>query len=283
MSPLRNKMIEAMRMRGFAVRTHQTYLMSVSDLARHYHRCPSTLTREDLEAYFRHLVIERALSPASCRVYLNAVRFLYVEVLRWPSFEVEVTIPKLPQRIPELLTRAEVARILGACNNPKHHALLSTCYGCGLRVSEVVALRVRDVDGERRLLRVTQGKGAKDRAVILGEGLLEALRAYWRLYRPATWLFAGRRPDVSLGIDTAQHAFKRAKTRAEVDKIGGIHGLRHAYATHQLEAGLPVHMLQRLLGHRSVHSTMRYVHWVPSYRDAGVQHRDLIGTLESRR
>lgn len=280
MTPLRRKMIEAMRMRGFAVRTHETYLMSVTALARHYRRCPSTLTREDLEAYFRHLVLERELAPASCRVHLNALRFLYLEVLKRPSFEVEVTVPKRPQRIPELLTRAEVARILEQCTNVKHHAVLCTCYGCGLRVSELVALRVRDIDGERRLLRVTQGKGAKDRAVIVGEGLLETLRAYWRLYRPAIWLFPGRTPELGLTVSSAQVAFKRAKNQAGVEKIGGIHSLRHAYATHQLAAGLPVHMLQRLLGHHSVQSTMRYVHWVPSYRDAGVQHHDLIGTLE---
>ena len=283
MTPLRAQMIEAMRMHGFAVRTHQTYLMAVSELARYHHRCPSTLGREELEAWFRHLVIERALAPASCRVYLNAVRFLFVQVLQRPSFEVAVTLPSKPQRIPELLTRAEVGRIVEQCRNPKHRALLLTCYGCGLRVSELVALQVADIDPERHLLRVTQGKGAKDRMVILGAGLLGELRAYWRAYRPWRWLFCGQRPDVSLGINTAQRVFKRAKARAQVERIGGIHSLRHAYATHQLEAGLPVHLLQRLLGHRSIHSTLRYVHWVPGYRDGGTGHADLIGALETAR
>ena len=283
MTPLRQKMIEAMRMRGFAVRTHQTYLMAVSELARYHRRCPSTLGREDLEGFFRHLVLERSLAPASCRVYLNAVRFLYVDVLKWPTLEVTVTIPKRPQRIPELLTRAEVARILAQCTNRKHHTILTVCYGCGLRVSEVVALRVVDIDSERRLLRITQGKGAKDRMVLLGEGLLDALRAYWQLYRPSTWLFPGRHPDVALEVSSAQRAYTQAKARAGIEKVGGIHGLRHAYATHQLEAGLPVHILQRLLGNRSMQSTLRYVHWLPSYRDGGVQHCDLVGALESVR
>lgn len=280
MTPLRMKMIEAMRMRGFAARTQQTYVTAVSMLARHYRRCPSTLDREDLEAWFRHLVIERDLAPASCRLYLNAISFLYLQVLKRGSFEVAVAIPKRPQRIPELLTRAEVERIIAQCHNGKHRALLMTCYGCGLRVSELVALRVPDIDAERHLLRITQGKGAKDRMVILGDGLLRELRAYWHAYRPWGWLFCGHRPQVALSITSAQRAFGRAKARAEVERIGGIHSLRHAYATHQLEAGLPVHMLQRLLGHRSLHTTMRYVHWVPSYRDGGAHHHDLVGALE---
>lgn len=284
MSPLRNKMIEAMRMRGFSARTHETYLRGVSELARYYRRCPSTLNREELEAYFRHLVLERELSPSSCRVYLNAVRFLYLRVLEHTSFDVCITIPKRPQRIPELLSREEVGRILSQCHrNPKHRTLLTTCYGCGLRVSELVKLKVNDIDGERKQLRVEQGKGAKDRMVILSAGLLTHLRGYWQLYRPRPWLFPGHRPDVALGIDTAQHVFQQAKARAGVEKVGGIHALRHAYATHQLDSGLPVHILQRLLGHQSLRSTLRYVHWLPSYRDAGSKHGDLVSALETVR
>jgi len=176
------------------------------------------------------------------------VRFLYVQVLERSSFEVAVTVPKRPQRIPELLTRAEVARIVAGCMNLKHRALLLTCYGCGLRVSERVALQVADIDAERHLLRVRQGKGAKDRLVLMGERLLEGLREYWRAYRPRPWLFNGAQPEEAMRVDTAQRVFTRAKARAEVERIGGIHSLRHAYATHQLEAGLPVHVLQRLLG-----------------------------------
>jgi site-specific recombinase XerD len=188
---------------------------------------------------------------------------------------VELHVPKKAQRIPELLTRREVGRILAACENPKHRMLLTTCYGCGLRVSELVALRVRHIDGERRLLRVEQGKGAKDRQVVLSERLLEQLRRY----RPRDWLFCNERRDTPLDIGTAQKIFQSAKLRARIEKVGGIHSLRHAYATHQLEAGLAVHQLQRLLGHQDLHSTLRYVHWVPNYRE-GVGCADLIGALE---
>jgi site-specific recombinase XerD len=282
MNPLRKQMIEAMQLRGFSVRTHQSYLDAVSKLARYYGRSPARLGIEEIQGYFVHLVTQRQLSGASCRVYLNAIRFFYLQVLKWPTFDVPITIPKRPQRIPELLTRGEVGEILSACENPKHRMLLTLTYGCGLRVSEVVAVQVRAVDGERKLLRVTQGKGAKDRLVIISDALLEQLRSYWKLYRPRGWLLGGRRPDVHLGIDTAQHAFQRSKSRTQVRKVGGIHSLRHAYATHQLEDGLPVHELQRLLGHTNLHSTLRYVHWVPNSREGKTRHSDLVAAVEAR-
>jgi integrase/recombinase XerD len=157
--------------------------------------------------------------------------------------------------------------------------VLTTCYGCGLRVSEAVALKVRHIDGERRLLRVEQGKGAKDRNVILSETLLHLLRGYWRVMRPPEWLFRGYSFSTPLTITSVQKAFTAAKRRAGIDKVGGIHALRHAYATHQLKAGMPVHQLQRLLGHQDIHSTLRYVHWVPNYREGKVC-TDLVAGLE---
>ena len=281
MTPLRQQMIDAMRQRGFSVRTHKTYLAAVSDLARHYQRSPALLDVGELQAYFNYLAQERDLSGASCRLYLNAVRFLYLQVLKWPSFDVSFVVPKRAQRIPELLTRSEVRRIIEACANPKHRMVLATCYGCGLRVSEVVALRSRDIDSERQLLRVEQGKGAKDRLVILAPGLLASLRRYWSLYRPREWLFPSRNePDRHLSITAAQRICRAAKVRSGVDKVGGIHSLRHAYATHHLESGLPVHRLQRLLGHGNLQSTMRYVHWVPTEHSSGATgHADLIEAM----
>jgi site-specific recombinase XerD len=283
MTALRQKMIDAMRVRGFSVRTHQSYLSAVGELAGYYKRSPETLSVEELQAFFAYLAIERELSGATCRLYLNAVRFFYLQVLGWPSFDVPMTVPKKAQRIPELLTRTEVGRILSCCVNPKHRMLLTTCYGCGLRVSEVVSLQVRHIDGERQLLRVEQGKGAKDRLVVVSEALLDALRRYWRLYHPTLWLFPGSRPDVALSISSAQRVYQRARAQAGVGKVGGIHSLRHAYATHQLEAGLPVHRLQRLLGHQNLRSTLRYVHWVPERRAGHTRHGDLIAALETPR
>jgi integrase len=148
-----------------------------------------------------------------------------------------------------------------------------------LRLSELVAVRVGDIDGERGRLRVEQGKGAKDRLVPLSPTLLEQLREYWRVGHPKHWLFPGRTPGAPLCPTSVQKSYTQAKARAGITKIGGIHALRVAYATHQLEAGLPVHRLQRLLGHRDLHSTLRYVHWLPDTREGSGTH-DLIAQLE---
>ncbi len=280
MSPLRQQMMDVMLVRGMSPRTHRSYLSAVTDLAKYYRRSPDQLTGEELQAFFLYLVKERNLSSASCRLYLNAIRFFYLHVLGRDSFGVTLHVPKRDQRIPELLMRSEVARILAAPTNLKHRMLLTLCYGCGLRVSEVVALEVRHIDGERRLLRVEQGKGAKDRSVILSATLLQLLRGYWQLLRPPQWLFPGRKMDAPLSIETAQRIFQRAKAQAGIDKVGGIHSLRHAYATHQLEEGMPIHQLQRLLGHQNIQSTLRYAHWVPGHQE-GKTGADLLARLEA--
>ncbi len=283
MSPLRLRMVEAMRVRGFSPRTQQSYLSSVTALAKFHQRSPDTLDVPSLQAFFVYLATERGLSGASCRLMFNGVRFLYLKVLDWPQFDVPLAMPKKLERIPELLTRAEVGALLGALRNGKHRMMLTVCYGCGLRVSELVALKVRHIDGERRLLRIEQGKGGKDRLVMISPRLLEQLRQYWRRFRPPLWLFAGGEPQVALSISSAQKVYRHACTLADIDKIGGIHSLRHAYATHQLEDGLPVHILQRQLGHGSLKSTMRYLHWVPGYQQAQLKETDLIARLESPR
>ncbi|HFE32458.1 MAG TPA: integrase [Gammaproteobacteria bacterium] len=278
MTPLREKMIDAMRLRGFSQRTHESYLYAVNRLANHYHQPPDRLTPDQLQAFFLYLVKQRKLSAATCRLYLNGIRFFYLQVLQWPSLTVTLTVPKRPQRIPELLTREEVGRIINACENPKHRMMLITCYGCGLRVSELVSIKVTHIDGERKLLRVEQGKGGKDRLVTLSDGLLQQLRGYWRASHPTVYLFPRYRPDRALSVTTAQKAFTQSKRQAGIEKVGGIHALRHAYATHLLAGGLPVQQLQQQLGHRDIHSTLRYVHWIPDYRQAQGP-RDLVAQL----
>ena len=261
----------------FRSRTHQSYLTAVTDLARYYKRSPDTLRVAELQDYFLYLVKERELSGASCRLFLNGIRFLYLQVLGWDEFDVTIHIPKRPQRIPELLSRQEVARILDTCQNEKHRVMLSTCYACGLRVSELVAIQIRQIDHDRQVIRIEQAKGAKDREVMLSESLWLLLQAYQKSYRPCRFLFYAQHTEHAVSIATAQKVFQRSKQRAGIDKVGGIHSLRHAYATHQLEAGMPVHQLQRLLGHNSLQSTMRYIHWLPQTRQgAGM---DLLASL----
>ncbi len=278
-SKLRQAMIDAMLVRGLAVRTHRSYLGAVADLSKYYERSPALLSTDEVQAYFLYLVKERHLAPASCRLSLNGIRFLYKEVLH-REFEAKIHVPKRPQRIPELLTRTEVGAILACCLNPKHRMLLTVCYGCGLRVSELLYLKVRDIDSERLLLRIDQGKGAKDRNVEMPKTLVVKLRDYWRLFRPYDWLFPGRDPTVALGVTSAQKCFKASKAKACVDKVGGIHGLRHAYATHQLAAGMPITKLQHQLGHKDIHTTLRYLHWIPNYL-GGDSGTDLIADLEA--
>lgn len=281
MTPLRQQMIDAMQQRGFSPRTHKSYLAAVSDLAKYFHKPPNQLQQEQIQDYFVYLVKQRHLSAASCKLYLNGIRFLYLQVLKWNQFDVPIQTPKRPQKIPELLTRREVKQIIEACRNDKHRMMLLTCYGCGLRVGELVALKVRHIDGERKLLRVEQGKGSKDRAVVLSANLLDQLRHYWLSYRPKEWLFPnGNTPRLPLSVTTPQKVFRRAKSQTGIRKIGGIHSLRHAYATHQLENGLPVHKLQQQLGHRNMQSTLRYLHWVPDYHRGLMAVTDLVDQLE---
>lgn len=265
MTPLRQKMIDEMLMHGFAERTKDSYLGSVILLTKHYRQSPDTLTPEQIKSYFLFLIKERKLSPSTCRLRLNALKFLYVEVLKQEWFnDMNLVIPKKQQRIPELLSHAEVMRILAACKNQKHHALLSTCYACGLRVSEVVGLQLHHLDSERGVIRIEQSKGRKDRLLLYTDHLIQLLQRYCQTYRPKTCLFFGFRRQNPLSISSLQHIYNNAKATAKIKKAGGIHSLRHAYATHQLEAGVPVHQLQHLLGHKDIHSTLHYVHWNPT-------------------
>jgi len=282
MTPLRQAMITAMQMQGFSPRTHESYLAAVTDLARYTHRAPDTLDNRDVAAYVQYLVTERGLSPSSVRLYFNGIRFLYVEVLHWPASQLQVTLPQRSQKIPELLTLEEVGRILDACTHEHHRMMLALCYGCGLRLNELRHLRVRDIDGDQRRLRIERGKGDQDRLVNLSSTLVKQLRAYWRAYRPEHWLFPGRTPGQPISESTIQKAFQKAKRRAGISKRGCVHALRHAFTTHQLESGLPVHRLQRLLGHKSLSSTVRYVHWLPD-PDEGEGEHDLVGRLPKQK
>lgn len=282
MTRLRAKMTEAMRQRRFAVSTQNSYIQGVKSLSEYYGRSPVRLTVSEVQSYFDYLIQEKKLAAASCLQQLHAIRFLYLQVLGRPDFDVEFVVPKKPQYIPELLTRSDVRSIIAQCENEKHRVMLRTCYGCGLRVSELVSLKVRDIDGERRLLRIEQGKGGKDRLVELSDGLLNELRVYWKRYRPRPWLFAHSHVDKPLTIQTPQRVFKNLKNKAGIEKVGGIHSLRHAYATHQLEAGMPLSTLQHQLGHADIRTTLKYVHWVPNYQERDRKGADLIADLDDK-
>lgn len=269
-SPLRQRMLDAMQMRGYSPRTHSSYIQAVIDLSRYYHRPPDAISADEVQQWLLFLLKERHVSPSTCHLYFNGVRFLYVTVLEDAHFAAyHFTLPKRQQRLPDLLSPVEVQQLVLAPTNPTHRLLLLSCYACGLRVSELVNIRVQDIDGSRRILHVVQGKGQKDRYVPVPDTLLEQWRAYWRRCHPKQWLFPGKYHGYQQSVTTAQKIYLRAKRQVGIRKAGGIHSLRHAFATHSLQAGMPIHQLQQVLGHEHVSTTMRYAHWLPETQQGG--------------
>lgn len=283
MTALREQMRDAMVVRGFALRTQQSYVEVVRHLARYYQRSPDQLSAAQVEAWLLHLIKDRKLSFSTVNQAASACRFLFWHVLNRREVGFVIPKPKVPQRQPQLLAREEIARLFAATDHPADRTMLMTTYAAGLRVSEVCQLRVSDIDShaDRMCLRIEQGKGAMDRYTLLSASLLEALRRYWRACRPGHWLFAGRDGAHERSIDWAQRAYRAAHHRAGLNKSGGIHTLRHCFATHLLEAGVDLHSIQKFLGHRQLGTTTRYLHLVsPQFHPpAGADRLDLLAGL----
>jgi len=270
MSELRKQMEADMAVRGLAYRTRETYVQSVAKLAKFYGRRPDRISEGEVQRYLLHLLEERKLAHSSCNVMASALEFFYRVTLKRRETEFCLPRPKQPAKLPQILSREEVATLIEKTSNVKHRALLMTTYGGGLRLQEVCHLRLSDIDSKRMMLRVEQGKGAKDRYTLLSPRLLEELRRYWLLYRPKLWLFPSPRvPEQPLSEHTVHRIYHAAKDRAGITRDGGIHALRHAFATHLLEAGVDVHTIQRLMGHGSLSTTARYFH---------LAHKHLSGT-----
>ncbi len=260
MTELRVQMDNAMLVRGMAERTRESYLAAVARLARHYHRAPDRLSPQEVQAYLVHMLRDEHLAWSTCNIAVQAFRFLYHTTPGHPAPTFTIPGPKHRKTLPEILSPAEVRRLLESTSTRKQRAVLATTYAAGLRVSEVVRLQLRHIDAARMCLRIEQGKGGKDRDTLLSPRLLEELRAYWRQYRPTLWLFPARDGKRPMDVSTAQKFYYAAKGRAGITKRGGIHALRHAFATHLLEAGTDLHTIQRLLGHGDLGTTMRYFH-----------------------
>lgn len=260
MGVLRAKMEQDLLIRGLSPKTQTAYLGAVVGLSKHYRRAPDTLSEQDVQAYLAYLVKDRELAWSSLSVTVHGLRFFYEVTLGRPRSRFYIPTVKTPARQPEILSRQEVARLLAALPNRKHRALLTTTYAAGLRVSEVLKLTIGDIDSERMTIRVAQGKGRKDRYTLLSARLLEELRGYWQVYRPTLWLFPTRGGSTPMNPSSAQRIYVKAKRRAGIQKVGGIHSLRHAFATHLLEAGIDLPTIQSLLGHHSLRTTSRYLH-----------------------
>jgi site-specific recombinase XerD len=247
--------------RGLSTNTHEAYLRAVVGLTKYYDRSPDTLTPEEIQDYLVHLIEDRKLAWSSCSVAVAGLRFFYEVTLGCPRSRFYIPTPKRPAKQPDILSRQEVARLFESTDNLKHRMLLMTTYAAGLRVSEVVNLKVSDVQSDRQLIRIEAGKGSKDRYTVLSASLLSELRHYYRVYQPPLWLFPRQgAPKQPLTRSTPYRIYSAAKARAGITKAGGIQGLRHAFATHLLEAGADLHSIKELLGHVSIRTTTRYLH-----------------------
>jgi len=275
MSKLRQAFHLEITLRGYSERTRQSYIYAIEGLANYVQQPLSRLEDKQLQGYFRHLSLDKQLSRATIVLHVNAINFLYKYVLH-KTFNVDICWPKRKQKIPELLSRAEVKRVIEQMGNEKYRVMLMLLYGCGLRISEVLNLKVSDIDGERQTLKVREGKGGKDRFVIIPPSVLTVLRHYWSHYHPMDWLFPSQHtPEVALHPSSLRKQVKLAWVKSGISKSCSPHSFRHAFATHQLEAGMSLHQLQHQLGHSDVKTTSRYLHWLPELHNDGV---DLLAT-----
>jgi site-specific recombinase XerD len=259
MTPLRKRYIDDLRLRNFSPGTVKVYVHEVEKFARHFGRSPRELSQEDIRAYLVHL-IERGLARGTCVVVRNALRHLFTDTLGRPDCMEKLPRSKRERRLPEVLSREEVRRLFSVVTNLKQKALFMVAYDSGLRLSEIRNLRVEDVDSQRMVIRVRQGKGKKDRYARLTPHLLKVLREYWQAYRPETLLFPGAHPNKTYDLATPGQLLKKACRRAGITKRVSMHTLRHTFATHLLEAGTDLRVIQHLLGHGRIQTTVIYTH-----------------------
>ena len=256
-SPLRRRMLDDMAMRGLREETQRDYIRFVRSFAAFLGRSPDTATAEDVRRFQIHQA-ETGVQPPTVNGSVSALRFLFTVTLDRPDLSRRLVLVRQPRKLPTVLSVEEVGRLLEAAPGPKHKAALGTAYGAGLRVSEVVALKVGDIDSTRMLIRVEQGKGRKDRFAMLSPDLLDLLRQWWRVKRPRGWLFPGQQPAQPITTRQLNRACHAAAQAAKLDKRISMHTLRHSFATHLLEHHTDIRVIQVLLGHRKLDSTALY-------------------------
>ena len=284
MTKLREKMIEDLQLRGLSKSTQLAYVRTVRHLAEHYRKPPDQITEEELREYFLHLVNVRNVSPSTLRVALCGIKFFYEYTLQkqWVTFD--LIRPRKEKKLPVVLTVEEVRQILEHVRRPRNKICLSTIYACGLRIRECIHLQVSDIDGDRKLIHVRKGKGGKDRYVPLPMPILERLRGYWVTHRHPAWIFPSpwrmkrqlalaHRP---ISARVVQEAFEYALKESGIQKTATVHALRHSYATHLLEAGVNLRVIQTYLGHASLSSTAVYTHLTKKIEGQAVEAIDQV-------
>jgi len=265
MTPVRQRFIEDLQLRGLSARTQDSYVRVVRQLAEHYGKSPEVISEEELRQYLLYLKNEKHAARNTCTLALCSLKLFYQQTLKreWPTLD--FVRPAREKKLPVVLSVAEVRRLLSCVHQPRYRMCLSAIYACGLRLQEGVHLQVGDIDGERHLVHVRRGKGNKDRYVALPQRLLEQLRAYWRTHRHPTWLFpggprAGQLSPAPMCESGVQRALQAARRESGLTKPATVHTLRHSYATHLLEAGVNLRVIQAYLGHASPTTTALYTH-----------------------
>lgn len=256
-TPLRQRMLDDMQLRNLSSLTRAAYIRAVKNLSLHFHRSPDRLSYEDVRAYLLHLTA-RGLTAQSVNQIACAIRFFYSVTLGKTDASTHIPLARRPDSLPAVLTQDEVLRFLEAIEGVKYRTVFATIYAAGLRISEAARLQVHDIDSRRMVIHVVQGKGRKDRLVMLSAQLLAMLRDYWKQERPRHWLFPGADAERPVTARSLQRAFRIAAARAGLGSTVSVHTLRHSFATHLLEQGVELRVIQELLGHRQITSTTRY-------------------------
>lgn len=260
MSPLRKKMIKDMKLRRFSQDTQKLYVYAVEDLAKFYNRSPDRISQQEVWEYLLHLQEERKLKWSSCNSMAAGINFFYKNTLRYPNTKFKIPKKKQTRKLPVIFSRSELDTLFNATENLRDRLILITAYSAGLRISEVVALRPEHIESSRRLIRVEQGKGNKDRYTLLSDRLLKELKIYYKRYHPKEYLFYPQggisRP---LTKNRVHKIFTKVKEQARFRRDGGIHALRHSFATHLLEDGVDLYSIKNFLGHTSISTTMIYL------------------------
>jgi site-specific recombinase XerD len=274
-------MVTDLKVRFYAPGTQENYVRCAHAFAAHYMRSPAELGYKEVLGYLAHLVEVRAASPWTLKMHVAALKFLYTHTLGRPEVVVRIAWPRVPRKLPTILSGTEVERLLGVIESPKYRALFMTTYGAGLRISEACALEISDIDSQRGMIRVRDGKRSRDRYVMLSARLLETLRAYWKAARPAgPCLFPGERPDRGVSPSAARVVLRSAVAVTGITKPVTPHILRHSFATHLLETGTDIRVIQVLLGHGSIRTTARYASVSRRLVASVKSPLDLIGTPE---
>jgi integrase/recombinase XerD len=267
MTTLRRRMREDLQLRGLAPKTPQCYVAAVRQLAQHSRRAPDQISEEELRQYFLFLLNEKKVAESTFRIHFYGIKFLYETTLQRPWPVLTLVRPRKSQKLPVVLSSQEVRQLLAMVEHPKARMCLRLIYACGLRLTEGTQLQVSDIDAPRMLVRVHQGTGGKDRFVPLAPRVLELVRAYWQRQRPRPWRFPARNGSAPLSPTSLQKTFKAVVRQSGLSKDASIHTLRHSYATHLLERGVPLRVIQELLGHQSPSTTARYTHLTPPTLD----------------